>query len=76
MVDYLLNSECLCIFRGEGMLSWGFEDLDNLFRWIREYKVDSKKLIKKLKEHSFLPNHPDAYNKAFILDEFHLLPPE
>ncbi|CAK92157.1 unnamed protein product (macronuclear) [Paramecium tetraurelia] len=30
----------------------------------------------KLIEHSFLPNHPDAYSKAFILDEFHLLPPE
>ncbi|CAD8114175.1 unnamed protein product [Paramecium sonneborni] len=30
----------------------------------------------KLIEHDFLPNHPDAYNKAFILDEFHLLPPE
>ncbi|CAD8071165.1 unnamed protein product [Paramecium sonneborni] len=38
------------------------------------YLDDSENI--KLIEHDFLPNHPDAYNKAFILDEFHLLPPE
>ncbi|CAD8089448.1 unnamed protein product [Paramecium primaurelia] len=38
------------------------------------YLDDSENI--KLIEHSFLPNHPDAYSKAFILDEFHLLPPE
>lgn len=61
----------MCLLEREGQIPWRFAFTDHLFGRDGYSETDSKEMRGMQKEHDFLPGYPDAYNKAFVNDEFY-----